>query len=56
MQLNVFLLFLKNLFLIDETGLLLDSGMEPILRARHIQVANAARATLGIASGVSLFM
>ena len=41
---------------VDETGLLLDSGMEPILRARHIQVANAARATLGIASRVSLFM
>ena len=29
-------------------GLLLDKAMEPELRTRHLQVADAARATLGI--------
>jgi len=32
----------------QKIGLLLDSAMEEGLRIRHIQVANAARATLGI--------
>ena len=38
-------LLIKSLL---HTGLLLDCGMEPVLRARHVQAANAARATLGV--------
>ena len=32
----------------NRIGLLLDKGIEPELRLRHIQAANAARATLGL--------
>ena len=32
----------------NRIGLILDKAIEPELRIRHIQVANAARATLGI--------
>lgn len=32
----------------QKIGLLLDKGIEPKLRLRHLQVADAARATLGI--------
>jgi Protein of unknown function (DUF3326) len=32
----------------NRIGLLLDRGMEPELRQRHLQVADAARATLGL--------
>ncbi|MGG6297324.1 DUF3326 domain-containing protein [Leptolyngbya sp. AN02str] len=32
----------------NRIGLLLDSGIEPELRQRHLQVADAARATLGL--------
>lgn len=33
----------------NKIGLLLDQGIEPELRLRHLQVADAARATLGLA-------
>lgn len=32
----------------NRVGLILDQGMEPELRLRHLQVADAARATLGL--------
>jgi Protein of unknown function (DUF3326) len=32
----------------NRVGLLLDAGIEPALRQRHLQVADAARATLGL--------
>ncbi|MCP9884345.1 DUF3326 domain-containing protein [Synechococcus sp. ATX 2A4] len=34
-----------------QVGLLLDAGIEPDLRQRHLQVADACRATLGLAVG-----
>jgi hypothetical protein len=34
-----------------QVGLLLDAGIEPELRQRHLQVADACRATLGLAVG-----
>lgn len=35
----------------QRVGLLLDAGMEPELRQRHLQVADACRATLGLEIG-----
>ena len=35
----------------QRVGLLLDAGIEPELRARHLQVADACRATLGLEIG-----
>jgi hypothetical protein len=32
----------------NRIGLILDAGIEPALRSRHLQVADAARATLGL--------
>lgn len=35
-------------FLLRQVGLVLDAGIDPDLRLRHLQVADAARASLGL--------
>lgn len=35
-------------FLLSQVGLVLDAGIEEDLRTRHLQVVDAARASLGL--------
>lgn len=44
----IYLFIVAHIDIMKQVGLVLDSGIEEELRVRHLQVADAARASLGL--------